>query len=109
MSSVCTWQFHRPSPPTTTIESPSDAHADLNVGCGLARVEEVHDLVAEVGQAAAPTTIARVGVGLDPHVRVDLLGRRHRALVDHVEARREQELEAAAAGVDDARLPQHRQ
>ena len=29
MSLVCTWQFHRPSPPTTTIESPIAPHPCL--------------------------------------------------------------------------------
>ena len=29
MSSVWMWQFHRPSPPTTTIESPMPAHTSL--------------------------------------------------------------------------------
>ena len=30
MSSVCTWQFQSPSPPTTTIESPMRPQASLN-------------------------------------------------------------------------------
>ena len=54
MSSVCTWQFQMPSPPTTTIESPRSPHADLKPSIVLVgRLEEVHDLVAEVGDAAA--------------------------------------------------------
>ena len=32
MSSVWMWQFHRPSPPTTTIESPMPAQTSLNAG-----------------------------------------------------------------------------
>ena len=32
MSSVWMWQFQRPSPPTTTIESPIPAHMFLNAG-----------------------------------------------------------------------------
>ena len=32
MSSVWMWQFHRPSPPTTTIESPTPAHTSLKAG-----------------------------------------------------------------------------
>ena len=31
-SSVWMWQFHSPSPPTTTIESPRPAHTSLNAG-----------------------------------------------------------------------------
>ena len=31
-SSVWMWQFHSPSPPTTTIESPSPAHTSLKAG-----------------------------------------------------------------------------
>ncbi len=53
MSSVWMWQFHSPSPPTTTMESPSPAQTSLNDGDGVVGgLEEVHDLVAEPGQGA---------------------------------------------------------
>ena len=111
MSSVCTWQFQRPSPPTTTIESPSSPHADLKPSIVLVgRVEEEHHLVAEVGDVAAlagphrraacaPTatelcTSSTAGSGRVGH---------------HVQARGEQQLEPATAGVDDAGLAQHRE
>ena len=32
MSSVWMWQFHSPSPPTTTMESPRPAHTSLKDG-----------------------------------------------------------------------------
>ena len=50
-----------PSPPTTTIESPSAPHAALNPSmCSSSACEQVHDLVAQVGDVGA-----LVGVGLD--------------------------------------------
>ena len=49
MSSVWMWQFHSPSPPTTTIESPMPAQTSLKApSVVVGRLEEVHDLVAQV-------------------------------------------------------------
>ena len=110
MSSVCTWQFQMPSPPTTTIESPSAAPRclELRRSVVVGRVEEVHDLVAEVGDAAVAA--GRAGVRLDRDGGVHTTSARgHRAAGDDVEARGEQQLEPAAAGVDDPGLAQHRQ
>ena len=79
MSSVCTWQFHRPSPPTTTIESPRRAPRRLEAGrCGVVgRVEEVHHLVAEVADVTSRVAVA--GVRPDRDVGVHRLGGRERA------------------------------
>ena len=47
MSFVWTWQFHVPSPPTTTIESPIAPQLRLEVTDALVgEVAQVHDLVA---------------------------------------------------------------
>ena len=49
MSSVWMWQFHRPSPPTTTMESPMPGpHLLEGLDGVVGRGEEVHDLVAQV-------------------------------------------------------------
>ena len=115
MSLVWTWQFQRPSPPTTTIESPIAPHPALKPSDALVgQVEEVHDLVAQLAHvelAVAPRVT--VGDGLErcadrAHGPSSGSGtgsgrRRPRA------ARVEQQQEAGAAGVDHPGLLQHRQ
>ena len=76
----------------------------------VGRLEEVHHLVAEVGDAASPPRRSpSPACAPTAMLRVHLLGRGQRAVGHHVEARGEQQLEPATAGVDDAGLPQHRQ
>ena len=110
MSSVWMWQFQRPSPPTTTIESPMPAHTSLKAGIDVVgRLEEVHDLVAQVGDVAVAAAggVARQELGEHGPLDLDRLG--HRPAVGHVEQHVEQQQEPGAAGVDHPGLGQHRQ
>ena len=71
--------------------------------------EEVHDLVAQVGDVAVPPIAGRGGVRADRDGSATDLGCGHRAVGHDVEARVEQQLEAAPAGVDHPGVAQHRQ
>ena len=103
MSSVWMWQFQMPSPPTTTIESPMPAHTSLNAGIVVVgRLEEVHDLVAQVADVAVAVRRRR------PRRRI---GRRgpstsrlgHGPAVDDVRgSASSSSRKPGAAGVDDA-------
>ena len=107
MSSVWMWQFQMPSPPTTTIESPMPAHTSLNAGIGLVgRLEEVHDLVAQVADAVVvgrrrPSVAVRRRPAPAPtSARARARGRPSTTWSSGVE----QQEEAGAAGVDHAGL-----
>ena len=67
-------------------------------------VEQVHHLVAQRRRCRSPCEVR-----LDGHRRGADGRLGDRAAVDHLEERVEQQREAAAAGVDDARLAEHRQ
>ena len=82
----------------------------------VGRLEEVHDLVAQVGHAPRAVGVAGRGVGRHHRgrqVAVELaptdLGLGHRTAVDHREGRVDEQEQARAAGVDHARLGQHGQ
>ena len=108
MSSVWMWQFHSPSPPTTTIESPMPDHTSLNAGMAASfGFEEVHDLVAEVAHRVH-LALGRSGLRTD-RSRRGLRRRRRRQAVEHVRPRVEEQHEASAPGVHHAGLRQHRQ
>ena len=110
MSSVWMWQFQMPSPPTTTIESPMPAHTSLKAGMSVVgRLEEVHDLVAQVGDVAVLAALGVARERLGEHRALDLGGLGHGATVGDVEQHVEQEQEAGAAGVDHAGLLEHRE
>ena len=109
-SLVWMWQFHRPSPPTTTMESPRPAHTSLKapmVWSGAC--EEVHDLVAA---GRCPLRPAPVGHGPGHGVGHGRPARQHRGrrqgpAVDHRQGGVEEQEIARAAGVHHARLGQH--
>ena len=102
-SSTCTWTFHRPSPPTTTSESPSGCRRGpqgrdpLVVG-----VEEVHHLV---GRAVLGEVAGRAG-GCGIRCRCPSgRARRRRVLTGHRGLGRvEDHAQAPAAGVDHTRV-----
>ena len=108
MSSVWMWQFHSPSPPTTTIDSPISIHVALKASIVLVGgVEQVHDLVA--GALHPALVAARSGAVADGDRRLRLVLRRlgHRPAVDHLQQGVEEEDEPGAPGVDHPRLLEH--
>ena len=112
MSLVCTWQFHRPSPPTTTIESPISPHDFLErLDAIVDQVDEVHHLVAQLADVDA----AVHGVTMRDHLEllgggsIALVGFGQRLAIDDVQRGVEEQQEPGASGVDDAGVLQHRE
>ncbi len=75
ISLVCTWQFHSPSPPTTTIESPIAPQCSLNSRIrSSGEFEEVHHLVALLAHVEFAGDV-RVAVSDEVERRADGAGR----------------------------------
>jgi hypothetical protein len=68
----------------------------------VVRLQEVHHLVAEVGDVAVLAALGVAGEGLGEHRPIDLDGFGDRATVGDVEEHVEQQQEAGATGVDHA-------
>ena len=104
MSSVWMWQFQRPSPPTTTIDSPMASHVDLKVstassGASSRYITSYRGPSIPAWSACPGPTGARADVGGD----LRRLGQR--PAVDDVQDGVEEEDETGPAGVDHARRP----
>ena len=94
-SLVWMWQFHRPSPPTTTMESPMPGPHLLEGPHGVVgRLEEVHDLVAQVvrrppgSSASEPAPAGRRRTAGRVRRGGDRRGRRQGPAVDDGQQRR---------------------